>query len=627
MEFRQSLSDITRLLHDQRAILAEQSSLLKRTWSIVDLSDADTVVAESSSSRDALSDDFPLDPKTSPGSLSIPPQISQELIVENLIDLDDDEDIPAPGPSTSNGDDGHSPHIDDMRDLDSGYFKGKAKQPDDDTSKMVCEVEKRESTQSIATLPSVVVESEDKILVESTETVRPRPRSGTSSSTSNSRRESEQSVTSLQEMASRDSVASSLPEVITEVDEFFPRVTHIHAHLPPSEKDAETSLESRLSGVLTSHDADIQLRWAEDAFQFIYSDALERKRKMQQQVASPARSPTLSSKMTTEAKKIVEVYIHKGNPKAMFLKARWVETDQQIALQDFLNALARRYLRAAYYIGNVYEQDRKDPRTALGYFKQGSDGGDAACKARLGLAYLRGELGLKKHIEDAIRLILQAATMADSDSADSLFLLAMLQTPNFRQVFKFKEKILPMDVRSARENYFKAAQLGHGSAQLTVGKAYQSKDNELQLPVDPALSLHYLRLASRQGEAEANHCICCWFWFGYTAPDGRIIVAENLELAFRYAHQAARNDYAPAFCDVGYFYEHGKGVKQNYQKATDWYLKAIATGDKLAQKRYDSFINKMGVVGKEKGKEKEERRGSLFQRATSTSTISHRSGT
>ena len=554
------------------------------------------------------------------------PDQPQRLENVNLIDLDDGFDAVAPIPSTPDRSNGHSPHLEDMRDLEPTYFKGKGKIADDDTFKMVAEVEKRESILSTSTLPSVIIESEGKIVVDQSEgkivvdqsddkiVVDPsevplRPRTLSSSSTSASRRESEQSMASMQELSPRDSIASSLPEAIMESDEIWPPITYFHAALPPTAKDREDSLESRIAGVLQTQDANVQLQWAEDSLQFVYSDAQERKRmaqtqtQTQTQAASPLRSPTAVNRMHIEAKRIIDILVHTGNPKAMFLKARWLETDPQLALQGFLNALARGYMRAAYYVGNIYEQTRRDQKTAYGYFKQGSDAGDCASKARLGLAHLRGELGVKKSHEDAVRLILQAAATADSDSADALPLLGMMRTKNFRQAFKLKEKILPIDARAARDNYFEAAKLGHAGAQLTVGKAYQNPANDLQLPVDPALSLHYLRLASRQGDPEADHCICMWFWFGHSAPDGRPQLAVNYEVAFRYAYRAAKGDYLKAYCDVGYFYENGKGVKQNYQKAKDWYLKAMAKGDKQAEKRYDSFINRFGVERRESRKE------------------------
>jgi len=616
--------------------------LLKRTWSYADYSDTETIVAETSSSKVAIPTEVPSDHVAYLGSPLLAPDQPQPKKLENvnLIDLDDGFDAVVPIPSTPNRSNGHSPHLEDMRDLEPNYFKGKGKTlDDDDTLKMVVDVEKRESNQSISTLPSVIIESEGKIVVDQSEgkivvdpseiPLRPRPPSSTS--TSASRRESEQSMTSMSELSSRDSIASSLPEAIMENDEIWPPITYFHSSLPPTAKDTEDSLESRMAGVLQTQDVNIQLRWAEDALQFVNSDADERKRlaQSQTQVTSPMRSPTAFNRMNIEARRIVEVLVHRGNPKAMFLKARWLETDPQPALQDFLNALARGYMRAAYYVGNIYEQVRRDQKTAYGYFKQGSDAGDSASKARLGLAYLRGELGLKKSHEDAVRLILQAAATADSDSAEALPLLAMMQTRLFRQAFKLKEKILPIDTRAARENYFKAAKLGHAAAQLTVGKAYQNAENDLQLPVDPALSLHYLRLASRQGDAEADHCICMWFWFGHNAPDGRPQLAVNYEVAFRYAYRAAKGEYLKAYCDVGYFYENGKGVKQNYQKAKDWYLKAMAKGDKQAEKRYDNFINKMGVERKDSRKEhgpialgQSPSHGhghGLFKRSTSTS--------
>jgi TPR repeat protein len=524
-------------------------------------------------------------------------QSSQETNTDDLINLKDDvETAPSNG---SGGIHGRSANLEDIGGLNPSFFKGKSTRADEDSSKIVYEVEREVSPQSMSKLPSVVVDSDEKIVVFP-ETLHQRHASGSSATTP--RRISEQSATSLQELRSRDSIGSSLPEVIMASNEVFPKVVNPHAYLPPLEQDVEANLESRLHCVQNSNDPNLQLDWAEEVFQFIGSDAERRNLSMKKQVASPTKSPTPVDNLHVEAKKIVEVLAHKGYPKAMFLKARWIETDPQNILRDFLNALARGYSRAAYYVGTSYEPEKKNHKTAIGYYKQGCEAGDSASRGRMALAYLRGELGLKKNHEDAIRLLLQAAATADSDAPDSLSVLAKLQTKNYRQMFKIKEKLLSIDTRVARENFFKAAKLGDAMAQITVGRAYMKPDNELQVPVDPALSLHYLRLASRQGVPEADLHISSWFWFGHNV-NGSVVLPENHGLAFGYAYRAMKYDYTPAYCQVGYFYEHGLGVKQNYDKAKDCYLQAISRGDPDARKRYDAFINKWGVERRHKEKE------------------------
>jgi TPR repeat protein len=64
-----------------------------------------------------------------------------------------------------------------------------------------------------------------------------------------------------------------------------------------------------------------------------------------------------------------------------------------------------------------------------------------------------------------------------------------------------------------------------------------------------------------------------------------------------------KSDYTPAFCQVGFFYERGLGVKQNFEKAKDCYVQAISRGDQDARKRYDAFINRLGVERRQKEKD------------------------
>lgn len=68
------------------------------------------------------------------------------------------------------------------------------------------------------------------------------------------------------------------------------------------------------------------------------------------------------------------------------------------------------------------------------------------------------------------------------------------------------------------------------------------------------------------------------------------------KLAFTHARRAAEDGYAPALAQVGYFYEKGVGVMESKEKAKEWYLKAIAKGDRTAEKRLDALRNR-GTFG------------------------------
>jgi TPR repeat protein len=106
-------------------------------------------------------------------------------------------------------------------------------------------------------------------------------------------------------------------------------------------------------------------------------------------------------------------------------------------------------------------------------------------------------------------------------------------------------------------------------------------------PKNPAIALHYFRLAAWQGEPDADHQISTTFGWGEVG-----FVDVHPRLAYIHARRAAEDGYAPAMTQVGYFHEKGVGVKESKEKAREWYLRAIAKGEKLAQERLDALRNR-----------------------------------
>lgn len=133
------------------------------------------------------------------------------------------------------------------------------------------------------------------------------------------------------------------------------------------------------------------------------------------------------------------------------------------------------------------------------------------------------------------------------------------------------DQILPMDLSAARYNIEKAAYLGFAKAQTKMGLAYELC--QLGCEFDPALSLHYNALASRQGEPEADMAISKWFLCGY-----KDLFEKNDELAYVYAERAAQTGLPTAEFAMGYFYEIGIHVPTDLSVAKSWYSKAADHG-------------------------------------------------
>lgn len=162
-------------------------------------------------------------------------------------------------------------------------------------------------------------------------------------------------------------------------------------------------------------------------------------------------------------------------------------------------------------------------------------------------------------------------------------LLATLQTQSYRRTNKIKESLLPLDDKAALENYRKAAHLGCANSQLVLGLAYSKP--RLGCTKNPAVALHYFRIAARQGVPTADHEISTLFGF---AEEGDIVTPNGF-LAFKHARRAAEDGYLSSFWQVGHFYQKGVGVAVSLLKAREWYLKGAARKDEDCMKALDSL--------------------------------------
>jgi TPR repeat protein len=211
---------------------------------------------------------------------------------------------------------------------------------------------------------------------------------------------------------------------------------------------------------------------------------------------------------------------------------------------------------------------------------------------RLGKALLKGELGQKKDHKASLPFVQAAASSADKDAPFGPFLLGMLYTKDYQKSIGFSKKLLHPDEFSARAHIMQAASLGLSDAQMHLGLAHGAAKNNLSLPADNLLAMHYLFLASMQGQAQADLALSQLFWTGQPGANGWPV---NEQMAYKFAKVAANERYGEAFYQLGNFYEVGVGVNVNLQQARAWYLKSAATGDKRAIQRLDRLRDPMSL--------------------------------
>jgi hypothetical protein len=176
---------------------------------------------------------------------------------------------------------------------------------------------------------------------------------------------------------------SSLPpvEIKEETMQSFPKPSNRRSRVPLSDQETESSLRQEMDGVFKLGTTQERLNWAEKTLRHFHS------RSKHEGSASKLRKPPQSGstseeahELHSEAKRKVESL--EGEPKALFIAARWFGFEPAKSLLCYQRAATAGYLRANYYLGRHYERAKQSNATerALQYYSSGADGGDTACK-------------------------------------------------------------------------------------------------------------------------------------------------------------------------------------------------------------------------------------------------------
>ncbi|KAK3677463.1 hypothetical protein LTR78_003001 [Recurvomyces mirabilis] len=378
----------------------------------------------------------------------------------------------------------------------------------------------------------------------------------------------------------------------------FPKLNNPPPNVPPSDEEVEATLENARLAVLNSNDPEMQLAWAQDTLMYVgvCADHEERLAAAKPMTAR-AGTPRIEHQLKTDAMNVVTFLADQHHPKAEFLRGMWLEwgrfghrEDKKEAFRCYSRAADRDYVRAQYRIGMLYES-YNDPIKALRHYHRGVDAGDAASCYRLGMMTLRGQHGQQQDFARGLDLIRKSAQAADENAAQGAYVYGMLLARQLPQI-EIPEGYLQSDERAARINVEKAAYLKFAKAQLKMGSAYEL--GALGCQFDPALSMHYYALASKQGEAEADMGLSKWFLVG---SEG--LFPKNESLAYTYAEQAAQSGLVTAEFALGYFNEIGMHVPVNLDKALEWYQKAAKHGNEDARGRIDGLSRKQYLSRKD----------------------------
>jgi TPR repeat protein len=204
---------------------------------------------------------------------------------------------------------------------------------------------------------------------------------------------------------------------------------------------------------------------------------------------------------------------------------------------------------------------------------------DARSQYCLGLGYATGRLGQK-----------------DLVAATKWFELAAAQNhPGALTVLGYhyeKGYGVVADPVKAASLYKRAADQGSADGMFNLARAYE---NGIGLTADKNESIKYYQLAARAGNELAKRALST-LSASAAAPaadpsaraafelGSKLYQANDQAAAFKEFMRAAQANDPKAQLQVGYQYEFGEGVPENFSEAVRWYTLAARQGDPVAEK-------------------------------------------
>jgi TPR repeat protein len=157
----------------------------------------------------------------------------------------------------------------------------------------------------------------------------------------------------------------------------------------------------------------------------------------------------------------------------------------------------------------------------------------------------------------------------------SLILLSLLLTQQrIRAAPQF-----PQAIASAFSDLQSRAERGDSGAQYQLARSILDQNPSSS---DVQTALRWLRTSAAQNNPNAA------FYLGYLYEHGKF-VPQDYGLAFLNCQIAARVHYPPAENNLAFLYQHGQGVPKDLGKAFEWYRAAAQHGDPVGQYNLATF--------------------------------------
>ncbi|KAJ3069874.1 hypothetical protein HDU98_007067 [Podochytrium sp. JEL0797] len=286
-------------------------------------------------------------------------------------------------------------------------------------------------------------------------------------------------------------------------------------------------------------------------------------------------------------------------PEAMFYLAECygngslgLPVDHDKAFSLYVQASKQNHPAAAYRAAVCYEVGagtKKDYARSVQFYRKSAALGDTAAMYKLGMILLNGLLNQPKNPREGVTWLKRAGSQADETTPHALHELATL----YEGKGETNGIVIP-DPAYAHDLYRRGAQLGYSPSQYKLGVCYEY--GLLDLPIEPRRSIAWYTRSAEQGDPEAELALSGWY---LTGADG--VLKQSDTEAYLWARKAADKGLPKAEYAVGYYSEHGVGVRADVDEARRWYMRAAAQNNKRAVQRLKELKGLAGST-QEKGR-------------------------
>jgi TPR repeat protein len=237
------------------------------------------------------------------------------------------------------------------------------------------------------------------------------------------------------------------------------------------------------------------------------------------QNSQPGEDDVNATQLISEAKHILQRLADRAYPFAQYYLGDGYfsgvfnkdKPDYDKAFPLFVAASKHGHAEAGYRAALCYEfgwGTSKSYPKAVQFYRNSASKNHPGAATRLGMACLKGDMGLGKSAQRAregMTWLKRATESADFQYNSAPFEIGLLHLHGYGDdVFK--------DEGYAAQLITQAAELGHVKANFLMGQAYEN--GLYGCPRDAALSVHFYNGAASRGMPEAMMALCAWYMVG-----------------------------------------------------------------------------------------------------------------